>query len=79
MDDLTNSGVPMSWRERLDQVKINGSVVVERKLAKAVRCIISKHFHNKELNINKRFTVRKDPDSQKGNFRAWRLNDKVNK
>lgn len=79
MEDLTNSVAPMSWRDRLDQLPVNGSIAVESKLAKSVRCIVSKHFHKKDLKINKRFTVKKDPNSPKGNFRAWRLDDKVNK
>ena len=77
MEDLINSKSSLSWRERLDALNIGCSINVKKRFVTSVRSIVSKHFHRKEES-KKCFTVKKDPESLSGDYRAWRKNDKTN-
>lgn len=61
---------PMSWRERMDAMKVGEFIEIDDRISNSVSCIASKHFH---ATGRKRFTIKRDPET--GVKKIWRKND----
>lgn len=75
MENTNQPSWPMSWREKMDRMKVNEDIPVEEKLVKSVRYIAFKHFHSKSANSVKRFTTKKIKNTNPPEYKLWRKED----
>jgi len=76
MDNLDQPKWPMSWREKMDRMRVGESIPVDPKVVKSVRYTAFKHFHSPKVGSNKRFTTKKVSGSDPVEFKLWRMDDK---